>query len=153
MEQQQSFRSELVEWFKEIVPYSKLDLYIRKVREGLDISPDADNHANFVSYIFCTESHRYSIRATPTYLGCIASCTSQLPGEDWTRGCDLPDGKFSRETWDYIKEAIVRNEMVKLAPLVVSKCVPERCCDRDTDGDGNCPIHSAPGVYRLGKEF
>lgn len=23
-----------------------------------------------------------------------------------------------------------------------------KCCDRDTDGDGNCPIHSAPGVLR-----
>lgn len=22
------------------------------------------------------------------------------------------------------------------------------CCERDTDGDGNCPIHSAPGVLR-----
>lgn len=23
-----------------------------------------------------------------------------------------------------------------------------RCCERDDDGDGNCPIHSAPGVFR-----
>lgn len=23
-----------------------------------------------------------------------------------------------------------------------------RCCERDDDGDGNCPIHSAPGVLR-----
>lgn len=23
-----------------------------------------------------------------------------------------------------------------------------KCCDRDTDGDGNCPVHSAPGIYR-----
>jgi hypothetical protein len=22
------------------------------------------------------------------------------------------------------------------------------CCDRDTDNDGNCPIHEAPGVLR-----
>lgn len=25
---------------------------------------------------------------------------------------------------------------------------PIRCCERDDDGDGNCPIHSAPGVFR-----
>lgn len=23
-----------------------------------------------------------------------------------------------------------------------------RCCPRDTDGDGNCPVHSAPGLLR-----
>ncbi len=23
-----------------------------------------------------------------------------------------------------------------------------QCCVRDTDGDGNCPIHSEPGVLR-----
>lgn len=23
-----------------------------------------------------------------------------------------------------------------------------KCCERDTDGDGNCPIHSAPGILR-----
>lgn len=27
--------------------------------------------------------------------------------------------------------------------------IPEACCSRDTDGDGNCPIHAAPGVPRL----
>ena len=26
--------------------------------------------------------------------------------------------------------------------------VPTRCCERDNDGDGNCDIHSAPGVLR-----
>ncbi len=24
----------------------------------------------------------------------------------------------------------------------------QKCCERDTDGDGNCPVHSAPGVFR-----
>ena len=23
-----------------------------------------------------------------------------------------------------------------------------KCCERDTDGDGNCPVHSSPGVSR-----
>ena len=25
---------------------------------------------------------------------------------------------------------------------------PNRCCERDDDRDGNCDIHSAPGVLR-----
>lgn len=29
--------------------------------------------------------------------------------------------------------------------------VNNRCCERDNDGDGNCDIHSAPGVLRKRK--
>ena len=25
---------------------------------------------------------------------------------------------------------------------------PVKCCEYDTDGDGNCQIHSMPGVFR-----
>lgn len=35
---------------------------------------------------------------------------------------------------------------LKLPPI--PERAPERCCKLDTDGDGNCPIHSAPGVKR-----
>ncbi len=27
-------------------------------------------------------------------------------------------------------------------------CLRRTCCERDNDGDGNCDIHSAPGVLR-----
>lgn len=27
-----------------------------------------------------------------------------------------------------------------------------KCCERDNDGDGNCDIHSAPGVLRKPKQ-
>jgi hypothetical protein len=30
---------------------------------------------------------------------------------------------------------------------VIGRC----CCERDTDNDGNCHIHSAPGVLRVEK--
>jgi hypothetical protein len=123
MEQLQSFRTELVEWLKEIVPFSKLDLYIRKTREGYNADPEAGRHDNHVNYIFCTDNHRYSISATPWYLGCIASTTFYRPGEDWTRGNDLPDGPFRYETWLHIKDAILRYEMVKLVPVAESSSV------------------------------
>ena len=116
--EQQSFRTQLVEWMKEIIPYSNFDKYTRKVREGIETNIfNTDRHANHVTYIICTAEHRYSISATPTYLGCIASATRQRPGEDWTRGNDLPDGPFSRETWESIKDRIISYEMVKLDPL------------------------------------
>lgn len=118
MDQKHSFRLNLVEWLKEIIPFNQLDTYVRKTREGFDDNPHADRHANHVSYKFVTAKHSYHISATPTYLGCTVSATFFRPGENWTRGNDLPDGKFSRETWEAIKDAIIRYELLKLDPLL-----------------------------------
>lgn len=41
------------------------------------------------------------------YLGGTASTTYYRPGENWTRGSDLPDGEFSKETFDAIIKAIL----------------------------------------------
>ena len=126
----QSFRAQLVEWLGEIVPYGQIDKYTRKTREGIETSPyNTDRHANHVNYIICTAEHRYAISATPTYLGCIASATRQRPGENWTRGNDLPDGSFCRETWESIKNRIIGFEMVKLDPVHESVGVPGPPCD------------------------
>ena len=120
MYEAQSFRNQLVEWMKEIIPYSNFDKYARKTREGIETNPhNTDRHANHVNYVIYTARHSYSISATPTYLGCIASTTYYRPGENWTRGNDLPDGKFSRETWEAIKDAIIRYELEKIEQTVV----------------------------------
>lgn len=34
-------------------------------------------------------------------------------------------------------------------PLALYRGTP-KCCENDTDGDGNCPSHAAPGMYRIG---
>jgi len=126
----QSFRAQLVEWFREIIPYGNLDKYIRKTREGIDTNPHCtDRHANHVHYVIYTKQHSYGISATPTYLGCIASTMYYRPGENWTRGNDLPDGPFSRETWEAIKDRIIGYELQKLEPLpsygdCAHKCPP-----------------------------
>lgn len=121
----QSFRTQLVEWMKEIVPYSNFDKYARKTREGIETNPhNTDRHANHVNYVIYTKLHSYSISASPTYLGCIASTMFYRPGENWTRGNDLPDGKFCRETWENIKDAIIRYELEKFEPVVV-RGIPE----------------------------
>lgn len=114
--EKQSSRLQLTEWLKEIVPYSNLDEYVRWK------DPD---EANFQRVIFCTDLYVYAIAALPPsddrqhgYLGCVSSCRKMLAGEDWTRGRDLPDGPFSRETWESIKGAIIRHELVKLEPII-----------------------------------
>ena len=67
-------------------------------------------------YIY-TNTNKYSIRAVvgdKSYLGCVASARTPRAGEDWTRGNDLPDGKFCQETFDNIMKAIVGYEVVKV---------------------------------------
>lgn len=117
----QSFRLQLVEWLREIVPYNQIEKYTKKRREGIDTSPFAGRRANHVNYLIVTAKHSYSISANPGYLGCIASTTFYRPGENWTRGNDLPDGKFTRETWEAIKDAIIRYELLKIEPERTAK--------------------------------
>lgn len=54
-----------------------------------------------------TDSCVYRITATNTYLGCTAASRKPRPGEKWTRGNDLPDGKFNEETFHRILGAIL----------------------------------------------
>jgi hypothetical protein len=64
---------------------------------------------------FFTKNNRYSITANNDYLGCQVSNRKPRAGEDWTRGNDLPDGKFNEQTWIKIKNAIISYELVKIA--------------------------------------
>lgn len=68
---------------------------------------------------FFTNDHSYSIsiylpEGNNSYMGCIASCRKPKPGETWTRGSDLADGKYSDETWLSILNDIVSYEMKNL---------------------------------------
>jgi len=45
-----------------------------------------------------------------SYLGASSVSRLQRPGETWNRGNDLPDGRFSEETWREILAGIVRYE-------------------------------------------
>jgi hypothetical protein len=69
---------------------------------------------------FYTNHYQYFIKAIDRtedegYLGCGVNCRKARAGEDWTRGNDLPDGKFNKATWDLILKAIVSHELVKLS--------------------------------------
>lgn len=71
---------------------------------------------------FYTKNNRYYIVVAPssskdgtTYFGCQVSDRKPRAGEDWNRGNDLPDGKFTWQTWDKIKNAIISYELVKIA--------------------------------------
>ena len=52
-----------------------------------------------------------SIKEDSGYLGCGVTSRKNRVGEDWVRGSDLPDGGYSKETFDMIIRAIVRYEL------------------------------------------
>jgi len=87
--------------------------------------PKEEIYHCIVKFKFYTDEWIYYISSTwldyhAQYLGCIVNRRLQRPGEDWTRGCDLPDGYFCRETWERIKNAIIRNEMEGLSKYIIN---------------------------------
>ena len=76
--------------------------------------------------LFFTERFEYTVAARPDaktekaeeydsgYLGAVVSSRKPRAGEDWTRGTDLADGSYSKETWQRIMADIIGHEMVRL---------------------------------------
>lgn len=74
-----------------------------------------ENDTFYIARLF-TEKYRYSIvgRKDGSYLGCTNSVRAPNPGEDWTKGNDLADGPFSKETLEQIKSDIISCELLKI---------------------------------------
>lgn len=84
------------------------------------------------SLCFYTEEYQYIIKAIEynngdkdDYLSCQVTARKTRAGEDWLRGNDLPDGPFTKKTWDRIIYSIVSYEMVKLSKFQKPDTVPE----------------------------
>ena len=107
-------KKQLQEWLEEFIRYGVEPL--RRLRFSV---VDHGGKA-----IFCTAMNTYAIVFSHTYLGCVASSRTERAGENWTRGSDLADGAFSRETFDHIMRDVVAYEMVDLAPVVEPVSVP-----------------------------
>jgi len=111
-EKMKNWRSQFMEWLKEICPWDKVVDYCEFVS---DSNPPMETKVRIY-----THDYRYAIVAKESsrpghiYLGCQVSCRKPRAGEHWTRGSDLPDGEFNRETWEKIKNGIMRYELVKI---------------------------------------
>lgn len=69
-----------------------------------------------------TDKHRYCIATNVRgYLGCTYGNRKPYPGEDWTRGRDLPDGEYGDKTWEKIRRSILWEEMESLSTGYLSK--------------------------------
>jgi len=109
------------EWLSEIIIGNgkSKDLYIKESSRQGNIGPkEYEDRRRFTFY---TNNYQYVISVVERsdrygYLGCTMGCRKARPGEDWIRGNDLPDGILNRKTWDKIKNAIIKNELIKLVP-------------------------------------
>lgn len=100
-----------------------------------------NENKDWIRIMIFTQTNEYVIDARlrhdgTAYLGCVASCRKPRAGEDWTRGRDLADGDFCRETWFKILADIVSAESVAIqrpVELLVRKV-------RNLVADGPVPI-------------
>lgn len=102
----EEMKKRLIHWMGEMKHgYRDVDMYLIIEEKRIRI-------------LMYTSINRYSIVASitenRTYLGATASCRTPRAGEDWTRGNDLADGAFSKETWNKILADIVGYELVKI---------------------------------------
>jgi len=125
------WESQLRTWLKEICPWDQDENYVQyhgRLPLGYEFAKEMyrvvvnsawakQTNKNTLKMLIFTKDYKYAIVANETYLGCTMSCRKPRAGEDWTRGNDLPDVKFSRETWEKIKNAIIRNELVKVVKI------------------------------------
>ena len=99
-------KKQLIEWLDDVT-------FCRGEKMYEILEKDNDIHA----YLY-TDNYCYSISASfnsnDGYLGCISHCRKKRAGEKNVRGSDLPDGKFSYDTWRSILGGIVRNELVEI---------------------------------------
>lgn len=64
---------------------------------------------------FYTNTNKYTITCIDSgFISCGVSSRMPRAGEDWTRGRDLIDGKFSKDTWDSILQNIITYELVNV---------------------------------------
>ena len=61
--------------------------------------------------VFATTKNNYFLSFTDTYLGLTVSSRVSRPGENWSRGNDLPNGEFSEETLDEALNAVFFYEL------------------------------------------
>jgi len=101
-----------IQWLKSISRYGN----IKRTCLFFDL-----HNGGSLRTIFFTNDHTYYISCRlPSdsckegYLGCTARCRKPRPGETWTRGSDLADGKYKEETFRRIVNDIVGYEMKSL---------------------------------------
>lgn len=114
----------LREWVEELCPGENSLGNYATIEEKHTVTGSEGSTDTIRIRIF-TDNYKYAIVGIDRdeddgYLGCVRDSLKMLPGESWTRGRDLADGKFNRSTWDRILRDIVRSEIRMLSPYMRS---------------------------------
>lgn len=93
--------------------------------ENIFVPPEPETYVCQITIRLYTENYKYTISAnwkeyTPQYLGCVVDGRKNRVGENWSRGNDMHDGHFCRETWNKIKNEIISREMKGVAKYIVN---------------------------------
>lgn len=72
-----------------------------------------------------TAMTHYYIHVRPTYLGCTAVSRVVDPGETHSRGNDLPDGPFDRNTWARILTEMLAYEFLDIPKEEALETLPD----------------------------
>lgn len=105
-------------WLEDLIYPEEIEDFVEVLYDGIEGTADGYSIKKVVR--FYTDHYRYRIVAIEReddegYLGCTTSVRKPRAGEDWTRGNDLPDGPFTKETLEQIKNKIIAYEIVQLA--------------------------------------
>lgn len=113
---------------KEIWVEKKWDKVVKVIYENLD-----ENGIHELRISLYTDVNEYRISSKwnvltediySSYLGCICNCRKTRAGEENVRGNDLPDGKFTDDTWNRILSSILAYELVDVHKTE-SKALPD----------------------------
>jgi len=110
------YKETLRGWLEELACWGKNKWLWQEEGEGDSINGAQER----IGVHLYTDGHSYSILATADYLGCTASTRKPRPGEQWTRGNHLADGKFSKVTWDRIIRDIVGYELKTISDYILN---------------------------------
>lgn len=114
LKESKAIRDRMINWLAEIVPGGNIVKYVK-----IEDDPKSDRY----KFRLYTEKYNYAIhvKRDGTYMGALLGCQFRYPGEDWLRGSDFPDGTFSLETWNRIKNRIIESQLQPLSRETLSR--------------------------------
>lgn len=132
-------------WLLDICPGGCIDYFVEIVKKEVN----SETLVEKIIFNLYTEKYKYNIIAVDKdeqtgYLGCFMSNRKPEAGEKHTRGRDLPDGEFNYDTWNRIKDSIIKTELVELIEpcSYIENCV----CEANFQSCGNaCKDCSSKG--------
>ena len=123
-------------WLEDLVFPREVDDFIEVLYDGGQGKEDGYFEMK-KKILFYTDNNKYTIIAIERgigdgYLGCDVSTRKCRAGEDWQRGNDLPDGPFTYETLEQIKNGIISYELDQLSVRKPQDPIEEEMINDDT---------------------